>query len=130
MTNILHHSIPGGLISFVLIGWCLPMSESSAKVSLWKGLRDKFRPSTLARIDVLGMFLLLASSILLVFGLEEGGTRYPWSSPAIISTLVIAISAGIGFVLWEIYIDSPRTVQEPVFPPSLTKDRLLSAMLL
>ena len=106
------------------------MSEASFKLTLMQCLRSKFQISTLARIDVFGMFLLLASSILLVFALEESGTRYPWNSAAIISTLVLAIVFGILFIVWEIFIDKSTSAQAPVFPPSIVKDRLLAAMLM
>ncbi|KAH8886999.1 drug resistance transporter EmrB/QacA subfamily [Thozetella sp. PMI_491] len=120
---------PGGAMAFTLIAFFLPMSEASSKLSFSQRLYSKFSRSTLARVDALGMFLLLASSILLVFALEQGGTRYPWNSAAVISTLVIAIMLGIAFVLWEMYIDQPSTVVEPVFPPHLLKNRFLAAML-
>ena len=129
LTLGLCRSVPGGIISFLLVAIYLPSSEASSKVSLRTSLRNKFRRSTLVRIDFLGMFLSLASSILLVFALEEGGTRYSWNNPAVLATLVISLVLGIVFVVWEIYIDKPSVVQEPVFPPSLLKNRLLAAML-
>jgi hypothetical protein len=76
------------------------------------------------------MFLLLASSVLLVFALEEGGNRYPWNSAAIIAPLVLAIIAAIVLACWEVLLEKKGSVQEPVFPPSILKDRLLTAMLL
>ncbi|KZF22095.1 drug resistance transporter EmrB/QacA subfamily [Xylona heveae TC161] len=123
-------NVPGGLISLVAISWCLPTSEATSRLAFEDRLQNKFARSALIRVDYFGMFLLLASSVLLVFALEEGGTRYPWNSATVVTTLVIAVLAGILFALWEIYIDNDKTVQEPVFPPSILKDRLLSMMLL
>ncbi|KAK9325841.1 hypothetical protein V1517DRAFT_335621 [Lipomyces orientalis] len=96
---------------------------------LWSRLRGKFERSTLARVDVFGMFLLLASSVLLVFALEEGGARCSWNSAAVISSLVLALVLGIVFVVWETFLDKTTYVQEPVFPPSIVKNRLPAAML-
>ncbi|KND87579.1 putative MFS-type transporter YusP [Tolypocladium ophioglossoides CBS 100239] len=114
-------NIPGGVVSFVLIAIGLPASEASSKLTMVQVLRSKMQRSMWARINVLGMTLLLASSVLLVFALEEGGTRFPWDSGAVVSTLVLAIVLGIAFAVCR---------QEAVFPPSICKDRLLAAMLL
>jgi hypothetical protein len=75
------------------------------------------------------MFLLLASSVLLVFTLEEGGSRYPWDSAAIIAPLVLAIIAAIVLASWEVFLERKGSVQAPVLPPSILKNRLLTAML-
>jgi hypothetical protein len=76
------------------------------------------------------MLLLLASSILLVFALEEGGTRYPWQSAAILAPLIIALVAGIAFAFWEYYLDKSSHKQEPVLPPILVKERMPCSLLL
>ena len=112
------------MVSFILVAVYLPMSEASLKLSPRQRLRCKFERSTLARIDIVGIFLLLASSVLLIFALEEGGTRYFWNSAAIVSSLVIAIVLLIVFVIWETFLGESTMVQEPVFPPSIAKDRL------
>jgi hypothetical protein len=123
-------SIPGGVIAFVIVAIFLPTSQASSKLPLREAMRRKMKVSRFQRIDAVGMVLLLASSILLVFALEEGGTAYSWSSATVIAPLVIAVVAGIVFVFWEIRIDKPSTVQEPVFPPSMTTARLPAATLL
>jgi predicted outer membrane lipoprotein len=88
------------------------------------------RRSNWVRIDVLGILLLLAASVLLVLALEEGGTRYPWSSAVVISSLVLAVAFFIAFGFWEVHVEKSPSKQEPVFPPSICKDRISSAMLL
>lgn len=112
-----------------MLGLFLPSSSSSSDLTLVSRFRTKFKKTTVARIDIVGMILLLASSVLLVFAFEEAGTRYSWNSPVIISTIVIAGVAGITSFVWETFVDKATSLQEPVFPPSLLKDRLLSAML-
>ncbi|RFN45608.1 hypothetical protein FIE12Z_10162 [Fusarium flagelliforme] len=123
-------NIPGGVLAFVLVAIFLPASEQSSQLSLIKVIRSKIKRSNWVRIDYLGIVLLLAASVLLVFALEEGGTRYSWNSAVIISTLIIAIVCFIAFGFWEVHVEHSSSKQEPVFPPSICKDRICSAMLL
>lgn len=75
---------------------------------------------------------MLAASILLVFSLEEAGTRYAWSSAAILCTLVVAVICWVAFVGWEMHLQKKRRTwrAEPIFPMSLLRDRVLVGMLL
>ncbi|KAM0082099.1 hypothetical protein ACKRZS_005710 [Fusarium odoratissimum] len=123
-------NLPGGAIAFVMVCFFLPASEESSSLSLLKVLRSKVRRSNWVRIDVLGIILLLAASVLLVFALEEGGTRYSWGNAIVIATLVLAVVLFIAFGFWEVYVEKSPSKQEPVFPPSICKDRISSAMLL
>ncbi|KAM5344235.1 hypothetical protein ACJ41O_012772 [Fusarium nematophilum] len=123
-------NLPGGAIAFVMVAIFLPSSKDSSQLPLKQVLLSKIHPSKWAKIDVLGMVLLLAASVLLVFGLEEGGTRYPWRSPVVISSLALAGIFCICFGIWEIYTENSPGPQEPVFPPSICKNRLLASMLL
>ena len=91
--------------------------------------RTKFSKASLSRIDVLGVILLLAASILLVFALEEVGQRYSWRSAVIISTITLAGICWISFIGWEHFIDKSRSAQEPIFPLRLLKDRILVGMM-
>ncbi|KAJ4181510.1 hypothetical protein NW755_011047 [Fusarium falciforme] len=123
-------NIPGGAVAFVLVAIFLPPSEASAQLPLVQVLRSKVQRSNWVRVDIVGMVFLLAASVLLVFALEEGGTRYPWKSAVVISTLVLAIVLSIAFGFWEVFLEKSNWRQEPVFPPSICKDRLSAAMLL
>lgn len=122
--------MPGGVFALAIIIWCLPASDATANLSLGDRFKAKFAKTSLKRIDYLGMVLLLAFSVLLVFALEMGGTRYSWSSSIVIATLVVSAVSGIGFFAWEVLIDRESSVQEPVFPPNILKERLASALLL
>ncbi len=83
---------------------------------------------------------MLAASILLVFALEEAGTRYAWGSAPIIVTLVVSALCWVGFVGWEMRVErnfkgedgevKGRGVREPVFKMGLLKNRVLAGMLL
>ncbi|KAF4174502.1 hypothetical protein CNMCM8694_008834 [Aspergillus lentulus] len=123
-------NLPGGLVALILVVCCLPTSETSSRLTFRERLRTKLSKSKCARVDTCGMFLLLASSVLLVFALEEGGSRYPWDSAAIIVPFVLAIIAAVVLAIWEVSLERKGSVQEPVFPPSILKNRLLAAMLL
>ncbi|KAM0426526.1 hypothetical protein ACHAPT_008218 [Fusarium lateritium] len=123
-------NIPGGAVAFVLVAIFLPPSEASAPLPILKVLRSKIQRSNWLRVDILGMIFLLAASVLLVFALEQGGTRYPWKSAVVISTLVLAVVLSVAFAIWEVFLEKSTWRPEPVFPPSICKDRLSAAMLL
>ncbi|KAI1849686.1 hypothetical protein JX266_004635 [Neoarthrinium moseri] len=125
-------NIPGGVLSLIAVIICLPSTThlSTSHHLMATHLRSKFSRKSLMRIDYVGMALLLTFSVLLVFSLEEGGTRYSWNSGIVIGTLVIAVITGIGFASWEVFIDKKKHVCEPVFPPGLVKERLTAAILL
>ncbi|TVY27456.1 Efflux pump [Lachnellula hyalina] len=120
---------PGGSISLILIALFLPSSQPTSATTLLAHIRAKFTRTTFARIDVLGTIFLLAFSVLLVFALEEAGSRYAWGSPVIIITFVISILAGTAFVGWEWWVERVAGKQEPTFPLSLLRDRVLACMM-
>ena len=106
---------PAGTIAILLVSLCLP---SSQYLNLTSRLRIKFSKASLSRIDIFGVFLLLAASVLLVFALEEGGARFSWGSAVIISTIVLAGIGWVSFVGWEYFVDKSASLQEPIFPLS------------
>jgi hypothetical protein len=111
----------------------LPSDFSKADVGVWKRLRSRFTGEKFGRIDLLGCFLMLGASILVVFALEEAGTRYSWGSAAIVGSLVVAAVAWGGFVGWEVWIEWKQKGsgrQEPIFPMRHLKSRVLAGMLL
>ncbi|TVY75574.1 Efflux pump FUS6 [Lachnellula suecica] len=120
---------PGGAISIILVALFLPSSKPAQGTSLIDHLKGKFSKAAFARIDLLGTTLLLAFSVLIVFALEESGSRYSWSSPTIIITIVFSALSGVGFVGWEWWIERAKGKQEPTFPLTLLKDRVLASMM-
>ena len=83
------------------------------------------------RLDVTGSFLNLAASILLVFALQEGGSRFPWNSAAIIATFILSGITWMAFLSWEGIVGRlTNNVQEAVFPLRLIKDRIFVGLLL
>lgn len=108
----------------------LPSETQDQYTSVESLLRTKFSGNAFKRVDTLGAFLVLAASVLLVFALEEGGSRYAWNSAAVISSLTLSCVAWVGFVVWEVWLERSNAVQEPIFPMRLLKSRVLSGMML
>jgi MFS family permease len=128
---------PAGAAATVILVFSLPSDFSKSEMNFLRRLRSRFTVESFARVDTLGCLLMLGSSILVVFALEEAGSRYAWSSPAIVASLVVAGIAWIAFVGWEMWIEqkqkgdgSEGTRQEPLFPMRLLRSRVLGGMLL
>ena len=69
-----------------------------------------------ARLDPPGALTSLVALSALLFGLIEGPER-GWTSPPVVSGLVVAIVVGAGFVAWE------RRADHPMLPLSLFSQR-------
>ncbi|KAE9362971.1 putative MFS multidrug transporter [Stipitochalara longipes BDJ] len=128
---------PAGAAATAILIFFLPSDFSKADMNVLRRLRSRFTVESFSRVDILGCLLMLCASILVVFALEEAGSRYAWSSVAIVGSLVIAGVAWIAFVSWEMWIEqkqqgtgSEGTRQEPIFPMRLLKSRVLAGMLL
>lgn len=116
--------ISAAIIAF-LLPWSFPNHGDSAARS-----KPRFSVASLARLDVIGAFLLLASSILLVFGFEEGGTKFPWSSPVIIAPLAVGGALMLIFVVHEKFVDKPGSVVEPMVPLRLFRNKAFLGLFL
>ncbi|RMZ75534.1 hypothetical protein DV738_g5436, partial [Chaetothyriales sp. CBS 135597] len=119
---------PAGAVAILILAIFLPSSSTDTKFI--SRIRARFSQASWKRVDFVGAFLLLTASVLLVFALEEAGSRYPWDSAAILSTLIIAGICWIAFPFWEHHVEaSTKSNQEPVFPMRLLKDRILFGMM-
>ncbi|KAI0132948.1 drug resistance transporter EmrB/QacA subfamily [Xylariales sp. AK1849] len=122
---------PAGAIATGLIAFLMPTHfPNHSNLSVQVSFQAKFSRISLSRLDLAGSVLLLASSVLIVFGFEEAGSRYSWASAAILSTLIIGGVLFLGFLLWEHLIGRPSSVQEPIFPLRLMKDRVFAGLML
>ncbi|KAI9662563.1 MAG: hypothetical protein M1821_008730 [Bathelium mastoideum] len=119
---------PLGAIAVLLLIIFLP--STAADRAMFMLLYKRLHNNAWHRVDFIGAFLLLSASILLVFVLEEAGTRFAWDSAAMVASLVCACLCWILFPVWEYYVDKPRSAQEPIFPVRLLKNRLVSGMML
>ncbi|KAJ6028210.1 hypothetical protein N7540_003786 [Penicillium herquei] len=70
---------------------------------------------SLANLDFVGFFLIIASSFLTVTVLNEANLAFSWSSKGSIALIVITGVSWIAFFIWEWYISSIAG-QDPIFP--------------
>ena len=77
--------------------------------------------STLRRIDYSGITTLLTSIVCLQFGLNAGGNTLPWSSPTVITTLIVAAFSFALFLLSEL-----KLAKEPLIPLRLFVNRTVT----
>jgi len=129
-TFINSNSPPAAAVATALIVFLMPSSFSKSDQTFVTRLRQRFTWSAFQRLDLLGASLMLVASILLIYCLEEAGTRYPWKSAAIISPLIISVVSWLSFVQYEVFLERKNKVQEPILPMRLMKDRILAGMLL
>lgn len=95
--------------------------ESMEKESSWKSVR---------RIDFFGATLLLAASIFLVTALQQTGDGFSWTSPQVLTLLILSGPAWIGFLAWERVVSRDTSTQEPVFPWRFVKSRVVLGLIL
>ncbi|WP_125777234.1 MDR family MFS transporter [Antribacter gilvus] len=88
---------------------------------LWVRFHESRREGAREPIDVVGAVLLTGGSTLLVLGLLEGGSAWPWASP--VSVGIFAGSA----VLLTAFVLVARRVSHPIFDLSLLRRRLIAA---
>lgn len=85
--------------------WMIPIITAPTALVIWFFLPLRHQPGNYAakmkKIDYGGIFLNLASTILLLVPLSGGGVTYAWSSPFLISGVSIAVVLAILFVLYE-----------------------------
>jgi EmrB/QacA subfamily drug resistance transporter len=72
----------------------------------------------LAAIDWLGAFFIVAGTLIFLFGLELGGTSFPWNSAKVICLLVFGSLAVFLFVPVEMYL-----AKNPIIPMRIFKQR-------
>ncbi|KAI9597194.1 major facilitator superfamily domain-containing protein [Syncephalis fuscata] len=72
----------------------------------------------LKKIDYVGTLLVSAATVCLLLALSWGGQSYAWSSPIIISLLVVSAVLSILFVVVEFYLAS-----QPIMPRQLFHHR-------
>ncbi|KAB5540566.1 fungal trichothecene efflux pump [Coniochaeta sp. 2T2.1] len=73
--------------------------------------------------DYVGTTIYTGGLLILIMGLNWGGTVYAWDSAAVISTIVVGFVALVAFVLWEIYAN----LKEPLVPMHLFNNRSWNA---
>ncbi|KAK3905124.1 drug resistance transporter EmrB/QacA subfamily [Staphylotrichum tortipilum] len=120
---------PPGVLAFLIIATFLPSSKAHDGLTLPARLRAKFSPRNTSRVDFPGAVSLLGASVLLVFALESGGTRYAWASAAVIAPLCLSGVLWVVFVVWEMRLERVGGVREPVFPVGLVRGWEVASMM-
>lgn len=106
-----------GLLLFVL-GWPNKTTAYNDSARRWR------------EFDCPGAFLLLAASVLVVFGLQEGGTgSYAWSSGVVVGTIVVGFVCWVLLIGWEYYVYSHKLGDKiaSMFPFELLINRRMLA---
>ncbi|KAL4254859.1 MFS transporter superfamily protein [Abortiporus biennis] len=99
---IFYVNLPIGFIGAVLLQLSLTYPASQGKIR-WTDVKR--------RIDWIGAFVLLASSLLLALSLQIGGTpKYPWVSATVLTPLAISVIL-IPFFIW---VETKH--REPILP--------------
>jgi MFS family permease len=71
------------------------------------------------RLDLIGAVLIVAASVAFMLALNLGGSRYPWTSPAIIALFGGAI-VGVCLFIWRL-----QTAPEPLIPLSFLREPIV-----
>ncbi|KZL85372.1 mfs multidrug transporter protein [Colletotrichum incanum] len=122
---------PTGVFATALLAFLLPTGfPNHGRGVTQPRMQDKLTRAAAARLDFVGAAVLLSSSVLIVFGFEEAGSRYPWNSPVVISAIAIGSSLFLVFFACEYMVGKPQYPQEPVFPLRLMKDRHFVGLIL
>jgi EmrB/QacA subfamily drug resistance transporter len=91
-------------------------------------LRESFGPA--AALDIPGLLLVALAALALVWSLLRGNAA-GWSSPEVVTTLVVGLVFAIAFVLWELRAAAPmvpmRLFASRSFASSLTASLLFYA---
>lgn len=77
------------------------------------------------KIDLVGFFAFAAACVMLLLGIEWGGTSYAWNSPTVIGLVCGGIAAFICLAGWFVYKGDSALI-----PPRLSKDRINVAIAL
>lgn len=116
-----HSSLPIGfsVIASIILVW--PKVSGSSLTS----------KSAFYTIDFLGTLLILAASALHAYGFEYAGTDVnAWSSPLVLSMVIIAALCWVCFFIWEIYLAKrPNSKVKPVFPMRIIRHRIMAAVI-
>ena len=110
---VFYINLPFGSTSIVMLCFVLHLRHRSQGTFI-----DRMK-----KIDWVGNGILIAATSSILYSLTYGGTRYPWTHPPIIITMILGL---FGQVLFGIYELSPFC-KEPVMHPALFSNRTSAA---
>lgn len=107
--------------------WMIPIITIPTMFMIWFYLPLKHRSGDyvekMKKIDYGGIFLNIASTLLVLIPFSGGGISYAWNSPFLISTITIGVVLAVLFVLYEWKI-----AKLPIMPLRLYKAPHCSAL--
>jgi MFS family permease len=106
---VFYLNLPVGGFAMILLGIYLRVAHR----------REFTFMERIKRIDWVGNITLIASTVSILWALTYGGARDPWSSPRIITPLVLGL---VGLVLLFLY-EMSSFCRDPVMPPKLFSNR-------
>lgn len=83
-------AVPIILVALVMVVFLLPLKKVDGDIK-----------SKLAKVDYLGILLVLAGTVLMLLGLNWGGQQYSWTSPRVLVTLILGAVLYITFAFVE-----------------------------
>ncbi|MBQ0820917.1 MFS transporter [Microvirga terrae] len=117
MSSSLLGPVLGGFIAeklhWSMIFWInLPLGLIAFAIA-YRSLRRLPRFERPHQLDLLGAFLLVAATVVLLLALSWGGIRYPWGSLPIVGLIAGSV------VLWILFALRMRLAPEPLIPPGV-----------
>lgn len=106
-------NVPVGMVAFVALFFSLRVSHRG----------DLSWEVRLRRINYTGNTILVASTILVLYMLTYGGSRYAWSDAHIVAPLVVGLVLMVAFFFYE----RSSLCHYPVTPPQLFSNRTTCA---
>lgn len=119
ISAIMGPAVGGLLVEYASWRWVFWVSIPLGLLSLagvWLFLDEKLEKRK-PKIDYTGALLMTATISSLMFVLVEGGVRYSWSSPVILSVILIAASALVLFLIHE------KRASEPMVPLDIWRQK-------
>ena len=116
----------GGYLTAVTWRWCfwinLPLGGISLVVLVWAAPRSpallppaKTLLGRINQLDPVGFALVAPATVCLLFALQWGGTKYPWSDDRIIVLFVLSGVLSLVFVAAQIWRKDEATVPPRIF---------------
>lgn len=100
-------NVPLGAISLVVLAWLTPSKPAAIKPA--DTLLGK-----ISQLDPLGFILIASSTVCLLFALQWGGIRYPWSDGRTIALFVLFGVLGLAFIGVQAWRKDEATVPSKI----------------
>lgn len=133
---IFYLNVPIGGAIFIILFFAWPSAETKHVAAQKAGAAHKSWYSLakyLKYFDFQGLIMLAAGSVLLIVGLQTGGSDIStWSSAVVVTTLTLSATCFVSLAFWIWLRDRrfEKTKIPPLFPLRILRRRMLSAAFL